>query len=321
MPDVASDPLTVHAAATPQRRVDVGNGRAAQPRDCESDLSWVTRTVLSGSFVVRASTLVPRWSWESPTRRSAEECSEMALAADHRFAVTMGDVFPHGFYALGVEQAEDYDNRTGKRFPACGVPEVCLACELQWWSGPVVGHHDHPCPCACSVSPSSGSAAGWSCSAGRRPPRTPSRSCCGTRSPCCAAPIRGPGWTGPTARSWAALIRLLPGKRRIHRLVTPGTVVRWHRRLVTRKWTYPHQTGRPSVSAEIVALIERLATENNGWGYQRIPRRADQARPPGRHVHDPSCPQAPEDPPGTGTAHRHHVAEVPAHPGSDDARC
>ncbi len=63
------------------------------------------------------------------------------------------------------------------------------------------GHHGHPCPCACSTSSSSGSAAGWSCSAGHRPPRTPSCSCCGTRSPCCAAPIRGPGSTGPTAQS------------------------------------------------------------------------------------------------------------------------
>jgi putative transposase len=68
----------------------------------------------------------------------------------------------------------------------------------------------------------------------------------------------------------AALIRLLPARLRIHRLVTPGTLLRWHRRLITRKWTYPHRTGRPPVSTEIVALIERLATENNSWGYKRI---------------------------------------------------
>jgi transposase len=68
----------------------------------------------------------------------------------------------------------------------------------------------------------------------------------------------------------AALIRLLPARLRMHRLITPGTVLRWHRRLVTRKWTYPSRTGRPPVSAEIAALIERLATENSGWGYQRI---------------------------------------------------
>jgi putative transposase len=56
----------------------------------------------------------------------------------------------------------------------------------------------------------------------------------------------------------------------MHRLITPGTVLRWHRRLITRKWTYPNRIGRPPVSAEITTLIAQLATENNGWGYQRI---------------------------------------------------
>lgn len=46
----------------------------------------------------------------------------------------------------------------------------------------------------------------------------------------------------------AALIRFLPRKLRAHRLVTSATVLRWHRRLITRKWTYPHHTGRPPVS-------------------------------------------------------------------------
>ena len=62
----------------------------------------------------------------------------------------------------------------------------------------------------------------------------------------------------------------------MHRLVTPGTVLRWHRRLVTRgggesgQVDLPHRMGRPPVSAGIAALIERLATENYGWGYKRI---------------------------------------------------
>jgi hypothetical protein len=51
----------------------------------------------------------------------------------------------------------------------------------------------------------------------------------------------------------AALIRLLPARLRMHRLVTPGTVLRWHRRLITRKWTYPHRTGRPPASAGITS--------------------------------------------------------------------
>jgi len=83
--------------------------------------------------------------------------------------------------------------------------------------------------------------------------------------------------TKPTPRlDWAdrailaALTRLLPRTVRMHRLVTPGTVLRWHRRMVTRKWTYPNRRGRPPVSAEITALIGRVAAENRSWGYMRI---------------------------------------------------
>jgi putative transposase len=54
----------------------------------------------------------------------------------------------------------------------------------------------------------------------------------------------------------AALIRRLPTSLRGHRLVTPATVLRWHRRLVTKKWTYPNRSGRPPIDDTIAALIE-----------------------------------------------------------------
>ncbi len=69
---------------------------------------------------------------------------------------------------------------------------------------------------------------------------------------------------------FAALTQRLPRALRAHRLVTPNTIVGWHRRLVRRRWTYPHRTGRPPIDDVLVALVVRMARENPRWGYVRI---------------------------------------------------
>ena len=77
--------------------------------------------------------------------------------------------------------------------------------------------------------------------------------------------------------SWAdralisTLTRLLPTPRRLGLLVTPATILRWHRQLVARRWTtQPVRPGRPAIPAGLCALVVRLATENPMWGYRRI---------------------------------------------------
>src|SRR5438477_9576513 len=59
----------------------------------------------------------------------------------------------------------------------------------------------------------------------------------------------------------AALARLLPGPLRMCRLVTPDTLLRWHRRLIRWRWTYPRRSGRPPVDARVAVLIEQMARE------------------------------------------------------------
>jgi transposase InsO family protein len=68
----------------------------------------------------------------------------------------------------------------------------------------------------------------------------------------------------------AAASRLLPRSRWASFLVTPATLLRWHRRLVGRRWIYSSPLGRPTVGSEIRELVIRLARENPRWGYQRI---------------------------------------------------
>src|SRR5437867_10141201 len=70
----------------------------------------------------------------------------------------------------------------------------------------------------------------------------------------------------------AAFSRVLPRRAwKTSLLWTPATLLRWHRELVARRWTYPHRRpGRPPTRAEVRALVVRLARENPGWGYRRI---------------------------------------------------
>jgi putative transposase len=69
----------------------------------------------------------------------------------------------------------------------------------------------------------------------------------------------------------AALSRVMPRRSWQAFLVTPDTPLRWHRRIVARRWTYPHKRpGRPPIDEEVRQLILRLARENGHWGYVRI---------------------------------------------------
>jgi putative transposase len=70
----------------------------------------------------------------------------------------------------------------------------------------------------------------------------------------------------------AAFSRMLPRHAwRRSLFVTPATLLRWHRELVARRWTYAHRRpGRPPTAAQVRALVVRLARENPGWGYRRV---------------------------------------------------
>src|SRR6266700_6982336 len=111
----------------------------------------------------------------------------------------------------------------------------------------------------------------------------------------------------------AALSRMLPKALRAHRIVTPGTLLRWHRRLIAAPWRQPKPPGRPPIGEELVALIVRLARENRTWGVVRIQGRTASPRPSGGrldHPQDPACQQGPAI-----HAPRRHLAHLPGRPG------
>jgi len=77
--------------------------------------------------------------------------------------------------------------------------------------------------------------------------------------------------------SWAdravisALVRVLPNRRRLALIVSPRTLLRWHARLVARRWTFPHRRpGRPRTAQAIRTLAVTMARDNPTWGYRRV---------------------------------------------------
>ncbi len=68
----------------------------------------------------------------------------------------------------------------------------------------------------------------------------------------------------------AGLSRLIPRTKLTRFFVQPDTLLRWHRELVRRKWTYPKPSGRPRIPAGTIQVVIRLARENPTWGYRRI---------------------------------------------------
>jgi putative transposase len=69
---------------------------------------------------------------------------------------------------------------------------------------------------------------------------------------------------------FAALTRLLSQACQLPRIVTPGTILRWHRDLVKQRWAQPRRTAGRRTAPELRRLVLRLASENSSWGYRRI---------------------------------------------------
>jgi hypothetical protein len=117
----------------------------------------------------------------------------------------------------------------------------------------------------------------------------------------------------------AAVSRVLPRPRWSWFVVSPQTLLRWHRELVRRKWTHRRNAtgGRPPLADDVGELILRMGGENPRWGCVRIPGRAGQARDQGLGGVDPLAPASKQARSGS-TAAGPDLGGVPAQPGRRD---